>query len=303
MKNSDVYKKVTDQIIKRMQEGKFSWKRPWSSIGVPMNYVTKKGYRGINAFITSFADFKSPFWLTMKQANKLGGKVIKGEKATTVVYWKILNIERENKVTGENETKRIPLLRYYNIFNAEQIEGVEFKEIEGNENIGTVETLEEIFNNMPNKPVQKEGGDRAYYNPTLDYIKLPVKKAFDSTEKYYSTLAHELVHSTGHTDRLNRATVMSGTFFENHDYSFEELIAEIGASFLSAIGGINNEDTEKNSVAYLQSWIRALQNDSKLIFKASTQAQKAVDYILGKLEDEETASVKIHKEIEKEQAV
>jgi len=284
MKNADVYKKVTEQIISRMEEGKFSWKRPWSSIGLPQNYVTKKHYRGINAFITSFSQFSSPFWLTMKQANKLGGKIIKGEKATTVVYWKMLNFKKEND-KGEEELKTVPLLRFYNIFNAEQIEGIEFKKLEGNE-IGTVEKLEEIFQNMPDKPKFKEGGINACYSPTFDTVTMPIKKAFDSIGSYYSTLSHETVHSTGHTKRLNRATVMSGTFFGSHDYSFEELIAEIGASFLCTIGGINNEDTEKNSTAYLQGWIKNLKNDNTFIFKASTQAQKAVDFIMGKLEDE-----------------
>lgn len=302
MKNADVYKKVTEQIIARMESGKFSWKRPWSSIGMPQNYMTKKAYRGINLFITGFSTFDSPFWLTMKQANKLGGKIIKGEKATTVIYWKMLQFKKENEKTGKEETKTVPLLRYYNIFNAEQIEGIEFKEIEGNE-IGTVEKLDKIFEDMPDKPVFKTGGDRAKYSPTFDTITLPIKEAFESTEKYYSTLSHELVHSIGHSSRLNRVAVMSDTFFGSHDYSFEELIAEIGASFLCAIGGINNDDTEKNTVAYLQSWIKALKNDNKFIFKASTQAQKSVDFIMGKLEVDETASVKIAKEIKKELAV
>ena len=286
MKNADVYKKVTEQIIDRMESGNFTWKRPWSSIGLPQNYVTKKSYRGINAFITSFSQFGSPFWLTMKQANKLKGKVIKGQKATTVVYWKMLKFEKENEKTGKKEEKIVPLLRYYNIFNAEQIEGIEFKATKGNE-IGTSETLNKIFDEMPNKPLVKIiASNRACYNPTLDVVTIPMKKAFENTAKFYSTLSHELIHSTGHSSRLNRATVMSGTFFGSHDYSFEELIAEIGASFLCAIGGINDESSEKNSVAYLQSWIKALKNDNKFIFKASTLAQKSVDYIMGKINEE-----------------
>jgi antirestriction protein ArdC len=205
--------------------------------------------------------------------------VKKGEQGHMVVYYG--TAELEDRETGD--PKVVPFLKYYKVFNVAQCEGLTVPVVDESAEEAEflpVDQAEAIFNAMPQRPQVNFGGNRAYYSPSLDYVQMPVKESFDSPDTYYNTLFHELAHSTGHTDRLARKGVTEASYFGSHEYSKEELVAEMAASFLSAESGI--ESTLENSVAYLQSWMRALKNDKTMLVRAASMAQKASDFILSR---------------------
>lgn len=273
-----VYEIITNKIIEQLEKGTVTWRKPWKVEGSPMNFVSKRPYRGLNVFLLNSEGYSCPYWASFKQINKLGGKVKKGAKSSIIIYWKILDIEDRND-KGEDVSKKIPLLRYYRVFNLEQTEGIEYKTENKREKVNNIDECEDIVNCFLDKPKINHNEARAYYSPNLDYINMPKKDLFDNAESYYSTLFHELTHSTGAEHRVNRKSVVEASYFGSENYSKEELVAELGASFLCGICGIENT-TINNSVAYIQGWLKALKNDKKLIIYASAQAQKAVDYIL-----------------------
>ena len=284
----DVYQMVTDFIIGKLESGVVAWRRPWKAgVGLtvysPCNYVSKAPYKGINAFMLFSMPYEKQYYMTCKQANDLGGKVKKGEKGQFVVFWTFLFFnEAGKKVRLEKDaSKKVPLLRYYTVFNVEQIEGIEFSydtpEItEFNE----IEICEQIVTNMPNKPtIDHKGGNQAYYTRCFDRVSMPVKNAFHEEAKYYSTLFHELVHSTGHEKRLNREELIKHDGFGGDNYSKEELTAEFGAAFLCAAAGIETATIE-NTAAYIKSWIKSLKTDKTMLIQAAGKAQRATEYIL-----------------------
>jgi len=270
---------ITNKIIEKLEQGVIAWRRGWK-VDRPKNFVTKKEYRGINILLLGLTDFACPYWATFRQINKLGGKVKKGEKSTLIVYWEILK-KRETitneKGEKEEKIKSLPLLKYYRVFNLEQVEGIEYK-IEKKE-FNKIEKCEDIIKEYKNIPELKYNNERAYYSVNLDYISIPRKELFEKAEEYYATLFHECIHSTGAKHRLDRKTVTQASFFGSENYSKEELVAELGASFLSAIAGIEQK-TLDNSASYIDGWLKQLRNDKSLIIYASAQANKAVDYIL-----------------------
>jgi antirestriction protein ArdC len=277
---SKVYELITNKILEKLEKGVIPWQMPWNT-QMPKNLITKKPYRGINILLLSFTDYKSPYWLTYKQARDLKGFVKTGAKGTPIVYW---NIARVLPIDTEDEAERlIPLLKYHTVFNVEQCEKIpvpkddliEFKPIE---------ECERVINNMPKKPVIQEGKNRACYIPVKDVVEMPDRTVFKSVEEYYSTLFHELVHSTGHISRLNRNTVSELSPFGSENYSKEELIAEIGASFICGMTGITNQTFENNS-SYISNWLQRLRNDKKLIITASSHAQRACDFILNRIQN------------------
>lgn len=186
--------------------------------------------------------------------------------------------------TKDKETDEdiiIPMLRYYRVFKVgEQTEGIEPKQEKVEFEHDPIEKAEEIKKNYKNSPKYTSDSGSAYYHPTMDIVNVPPLKEFKTPEGYYSTLFHEMVHSTGHKDRLNRKELTKKASFGSSTYSKEELTAELGASMLCGETGIINE-TIDNSASYVQSWLNALRNDKTLIISASQKAQKAVDYILG----------------------
>ncbi len=283
----NIYELITKKIIEELEKGIIPWRKPWIS-DTPKNLITKKEYRGINRLLLSTISnkFNNSYFVTFKQINEIGGYVKKGEKGHIVVFWKVFNNDEiEEKEEIEKNDKRF-VLRYYTVFNLEQCWIPEEKKPKNeiNNNVFEIEKCENIINNMPKKPVIKYGYNQAFYNFDSDYIGMPSKEKFISMESFYSTLFHELVHSTGHETRLNRKMV--GKYENKEIYSKEELIAEIGASFLNDIAEIRNVNFD-NSVAYINSWLKALKNDKRLIVMASNQAQKAVDFILDKKDNKE----------------
>lgn len=280
--SNKVYSIITEKIIKLLEGGSIPWNKPWlgGANGMPKNYVSKKPYRGVNTWLLAFEDFTSPYWLTFKQANELGAKVKKGSKGTMIVFYKMLESKTKTDKTGNPE--KFPMLRYYVVFNADQVEGLPsdaYGDIKGNLDFKPIEACEKIIEGYRTKPEIKHEKNQAYYVPSLDYVNMPKKENFKSIAEYYSTLFHELTHSTGHKSRLDRNLDDIGAFGDEV-YSKEELIAEFGASFLCGIAGIEN-NTIRNSAGYLQGWLNKLRTDDKLLIASANKAQKAVDYILG----------------------
>jgi antirestriction protein ArdC len=299
MKNTkapfDLYQVITDKILEEIEKtGKLNWVKEWNTRkgGYPQNGITKRRYEGVNFFLLSMADYISPYWLTYKQVEQLGGNVKKGEKSTQIVFWKMNEYTTTNTATNQEESKKIPMLRYYNVFNADQCENITIKndttpEIEytPKERITQAQTICDQYEATQGIKYEIQESARAYYQPQSDLIRMPLLDQFNSAESFYSTFFHEMGHSTGHATRLNRKEVTETIHFGSCDYGTEELTAELTASFLCAEIGISNENTERNSIAYLKNWKNAIKADKKLFLMASQRASKSAKFILNKQEE------------------
>ncbi|MCY4644085.1 MAG: zincin-like metallopeptidase domain-containing protein [Bacteriovoracales bacterium] len=289
--NEKVFERVTNLIIEKMETGTVPWKRPWSGstakLGQHQNALSGKVYRGANAILAYLSGHDSPYWLTFNQAKERGGNIKKGEKGTTILYW---HFPKEEEGKGNDEGKKkecLPFVRYYTVFNARQIEGIKCLEKKERQEEGEKgdalkfnanEKAEELIGRYRNAPEVCHKRQRAYYDRTLDLINMPRKESFKSVEEYYSTLFHELAHSTGHQNRLKRKSLLDIRTSGDHAYSKEELVAEISAAFLSSMAGIETKVID-NQTAYINGWLKKLKKDSKLFIHAAQCAQKAVDYI------------------------
>jgi antirestriction protein ArdC len=274
----EMSKKVTEMLIQQMEKG-VTWNQMWAS-GFPQNFVTGKEYNGINSFFLSVVcnimGYNLPYFLTIKQANDLGGSVIAGSKGYQVVWWKRIVDEETNKVI-----KMFP--KFYVVFNASQIKGIDFgqKEKKAIDPASTIGSAQMIVNKYNPKIVEIDNTS-CYYSPMNDHINMVPKNKWADIESYYAVMFHEMIHHTGHHTRLNRFEKENkSAAFGSVEYSMEELVAEIGASCLCAEVGILDR-TIKNNAAYLKNWLIPLKNDSTLIYKASSRALKAVEFILGK---------------------
>ena len=279
----DVYQLVTDRIVSLLEQGVIPWRKPWTGTdGVPTSYSTGKPYRGVNTMLLGCLDYNSSYWITYNKAIDVGGHVRRGEKGTLVVLWKWVLKDKNGKTVTDPKkaVKKIPFLKYHNVFNLDQCEGISVPEehVEDMDN-EPIDIAESIVAGMPKLPEIVHGENRAYYHPFFDKVNMPKIERFLSSEEYYSTLFHELVHSTAHETRLNRVADFSQQAFGNDAYAKEELVAEMGASMLAGIAGIDRE-TIDNSASYIASWIRKLKGDSKLAVQAGSAAQKAADFIL-----------------------
>lgn len=284
-KKDIAYKVITDQIIEMLKQGEIPWEKPWIS-RANCNLRSKHVYKGINRLMTAAVAAKngwvSPYWVTFNQVRELGGKVKKGSKATYVVLWKFIKKEQT-----DGTEKVIPLCRYYKIFNVEQTEGLEAY-IPEDETFewDSEEKAEEMVSGCKFSDIISYGGSQACYIPSHDRIEIPCRETFKTANGFYATTFHEMVHATGHITRLDRKLGMFGDF-GSHEYSKEELVAELGASFLCAAAGITNEKQLTNAAAYCQSWIKVLQNDVHAIVSAASKAEKAAKYIMGESVDAE----------------
>ena len=274
--HSSVYQIVTEQILKQLESGVAPWHRPWRT-ETPRNLVSKREYRGINVFLLASLGYGSPYFLTFKQATELGGHVRRGEHGSKVVFWRFDKWEAED-ADGQTIERTSAILRYYTVFNAEQCEGI--RTPEAARAVNPIEECERIVSAMPNPP-RFEQDARAWYRPSTDSVGMPARNTFHSAEEYYSTLFHELTHSTGHPKRIGREGIEKLNTFGSESYSKEELVAEMGAAMLAGVAGIERR-TLANSAAYLKSWMDVLRADSRMVVFAASQAQKAADYILGK---------------------
>lgn len=283
-----VYQIITDQILGQLEKGTVPWQRPWIDAGHPKNLISKKEYRGFNVFALACQGYASPYWLTYKQAQDLGGHVKKGEKSTIVIFWKTGNKTIESlQDEKEVETKKsFFILRYYRVFNVDQCVGIDPDKVPATiptRDFNPIEACETIIFKMPKKPEIHHKEQRAYYRPNTDTINMPKQETFGNGENYYSTLFHELSHSTGHQSRLDRHRKNNCTHhFGSVDYSKEELVAEMGAAFLCGHCGIE-QAVINNQAAYIDGWMHKLRGDNQIIIKSAAQAQRAADFILGEL--------------------
>lgn len=282
------YERVTERVIELMEKGSCPWRRPWSRIPAPQNFSSGKTYRGINLLLLGSMGYESPYYLTFKQAMERGGGVRKGEKGTQVYYWG--TFEPKDRTAEQEETKQKFFLKHYTVFNASQIDGIDFptpEKPEGNP-IEPIAEAQKLVAQWQSGPKIRHGMRDATYSPLLDVIGMPHLETFLNAPEYYSTLFHEMGHATGHRKRLDRK--MEGGF-GSESYSKEELIAEMTSAFLCAQCGIDNEVIE-NQAAYLRGWMKALKSDARLVVTAASQARKAADLILGEKESSEVTAAK-----------
>lgn len=274
------YERITALIVEQLEKGAAPWRRPWGGqFQWPRNLSTLKQYRGVNVFLLSAQGFASPFWMTYRQAQQLGGHVRKGEHGAPVVFWK--EWETEDRDTGA--AAKIPVLRHYTVFHVSQIDGIDHLVPPGevfDKPHTPIERCQQVVHDMPRRPTIRHDFDRAFYRPSDDMVGMPKIGAFDTAEGYHATLFHELGHSTGHKERLNRPTIVEAVHFGSENYGKEELVAEMTAAFLCGHTGIDPA-TLDNSAAYLAGWLRAIRKDARLIVTAASAAQRAADFILG----------------------
>jgi len=308
----NVYEIITEKIVKIIEKSEYlPWRKPWSinqtgEPNYPLNFSTKKHYSGVNLFVLSMEmdmrKHQCPYFMTFKQVSEMKGTVKKGAVSYQICFY--TNDLYRNVDTGRTITKtaweKLPnsekgnfepsfTLKFYNAFNAADIDGIDFgdnwkprtlKDFE------QIESCENIVYNMPNKPpITEVAQDKAFYMPSTDSITMPLRGYFERPQEFYSTLFHEMIHATGSENRLDRQEKKKRKAFGDSFYSYEELIAEMGACYLCGESGILYF-TLDNSVAYLKSWkskvINYLSEDPKFFFKAAADAQRGADYILGK---------------------
>lgn len=284
-----VYNIVTEKIVGALEEGTVPWQQPWHGGQRPANLMTGKAYRGVNVILLHLAtlegNYRSPYWLTFRQAKELGGTVRKGEHGTVIVFWQMV---KGKKAEPDEPNKMVPLLRYYRVFNLEQCDDVripkgrEAGEIEPLD-FDPIQEAETIIAGYHNPPKIVENEPRAFFRPDADLINLPPRASFTDEGEFYSTAFHEMTHSTGVEKRLNRHTGKDQFVFGSHDYGREELVAEMGSAFLCAEAGI--ESTFDNSAAYINGWMRTIKEDPRAVVVAAGAAQRAADYILGRTPD------------------
>ena len=276
---------ITDRIISSLEQGQIPWKKTW--INEPQNAISRKPYRGINRLLLSMTDFSSPYFLTYRQAQSLRGHIKKGSHGIPIVFWQIVksSIAKKNEEDEmvEVSERTVPFMRYYIVFNISQTEGIDLSKFtEYKRDFKPVETCETIVKSYKDSPVILHQGFQPCYIPSTDTVEMPIHENFTSEENYYSTLFHELTHSTGHKKRLNRKEVSTSQRFGSCNYAEEELVAEIGASFLCNYAGIDNK-TIDNSTAYIQNWLKVLNDDRKMVINAASRAEKSMMHILGEV--------------------
>ena len=297
MSQNNVYQMVTDRIVAQLEQGLIPWHKPWTGVGLEdggaVNYVSRKPYSMLNQMLLG----REGEYLTFKQIKERGGRIKKGAKAGVVVFFTTTTYTKREEVQEDGSTETVnvvkehlmPVLKYYNVFHIDDCEGIESK-IKVEENTGPkispIESAEKVLNGYVEREKELQfrnniPTDRAYYSPTLDLISVPMLSQYEIAEEYYSTTFHEAVHSTMPESRCNRKSEQKLAAYRSEDYSREELVAEIGSAMLCNNVGIDCEKAFKNSVAYIQGWLRKLKDDNRMIVWAASRAEKAARYILG----------------------
>ncbi|MDB5986768.1 MAG: hypothetical protein JWR16_1821 [Nevskia sp.] len=282
----DIYEKVTQAVVRLLERGVKPWTQPWTAgagCGMPLRH-NGQGYRGINVLIlwgqAQEAGYSAPYWMTYRQALALGGQVRKGERSTPVVYYGMA-VKDAEQGEAEDGRKTFRFIRTFNVFNAEQIDGLPQRfHAEHAASAPVAERIPELDAFMRKTGADvRHGGGRAFYRMSDDFIQLPEFAAFPDAERYYATLAHELTHWTRHPSRLDRD--MGRKRWGDEGYAAEELVAELGAAFLGAELGLRPDHVEDHA-AYISGWLKVLRDDHRFIFIAAARAQAAVDYLLGR---------------------
>lgn len=298
----NVYEIVANRIIEMVEtEGVLPWHKPWKTtanlsddaiFGEARSWANGRYYKGINQFVLGFEGQ----WATAKQIFDNGGHIVKGAKATPVVFWSFMvKDEKTGKIRPFDENKdkdedKIPFLRYINVFkvgrDTTDIEEKDFAKKKDNSEseFDANEYAESVINNYVSRETIKFtnviNSNSAFYRPFGDEVVVPNKSSFENESEYYSTTFHELVHSTGAKNRLNRDGITKNDGFGNEKYSKEELVAEMGAAMLLHITNLNVPTTISNNAAYIKGWMQHIKNEPKILVFAASQAEKAVKYIL-----------------------
>ncbi|MDU8924332.1 zincin-like metallopeptidase domain-containing protein [Pasteurellaceae bacterium LIM206] len=305
----DLYQEITDRIIKALEEGTAPWLKPWKNpeynLALPRNALSGRLYSGINILLlwiaTAENNYKQCKWITAMAANKLGGYIRKGEKATIVVNYCPIDREKCDEdgnplldEEGNPEMEHFAVLKRHPLFNIEQCEGLPrnmydslTETSEGNSDTAQHQICGELRCMLEGMSLDVKiiPSSHAFYQPDTDKVVMPEMKQFASEQDFYSTLLHEMTHATGHRSRLNREGITSGkSKFGNTIYAFEELVAEMGGAFLCAHLGFNQVP---QNAAYIQSWIKVLKDDKKAIIRASGLARNACEYMLDMLNVQE----------------
>ena len=275
----DIATVVTQKILHSIETGQFEkFTQSWGSrqASHPVNFLTGKPYSGVNVWLLGMAEFSRPEWLTYKQAAALGGQVRKGESATLACFYAPMVSSKADK---DGKSSVYSLLKHFNLFNVEQVDGLTLPDLPELPKPSGSEMAVFLRTRCTDLGVGlKHVGDSAFYNRVTDTVTMP-STAFVSDAAYSAVLAHELIHATGSANRLNRK---KGERFGDSDYAFEELVAELGSAFLCAQFGISNHYGTQHE-SYLAGWLKVLGSDKNAFFKASRQADKAFQLLLGKV--------------------
>jgi len=284
----DLFQIITDRMIAELEQGIIPWQKPWSGVQGAISHTTGKRYSLLNQMLLGC---RSGEFVTFKEAQREGGHIRKGEKASMIVFWKFLESAKRDDsgnviigADGKPVMESVPFLRYYNVFHIDQCEGLQPRFAEDptpGEHLSPDKAADQIVEDY----IQRSGiklviqhSDRAFYSPATDSVTVPELAQYVCVAEYYSTLFHELTHSTGHVSRLNRLS--KEACFGSEAYSKEELIAELGAAFLVNHAGLETQGSFRNSAGYIHSWLKALKDDKRLIVSAAGKADKAVAMIL-----------------------
>lgn len=290
------YAAVNERILELLDAGTVPWRKPWNGgVGAafrPRNYTSGRPYRGMNLMLLSALGYEDPRFLTMNQANKLGGRIRKGSRSIPVLLWKPAH-KRTTDDDGIERSETYLITRLYRVFPIGCVEGIDVRPLPappaGHEHdpIASADAIVHGYRGRPS--VGHDGGGRAFYRPVTDTVHMPALAAFDSPHDYYATLLHELAHSTGHPRRLARWESLDDLRpFGTPEYSREELVAEMTASYLMGVAGIE-APVIANSAAYIDGWRRKIEDDPRCVINAAQAAQKAADHILGPEDDDQDA--------------
>jgi len=303
MKKETIYTEIATKILEQLEKGVAPWRKPWTQAGTgkwAVSYSTGKPYSFINQFMLDLAGGE---WLTFHQVKELGGKVKKGQRGKRILSWAVIKEKaNENEQEGEEQRERTFIrAKWYTVFEISQCEGIERKRTEEPEIMTFTNERIEAADLVANEYIEREGIEfavddtinaRAFFRPSEDLVNMPAFERFESAAEYYSTLFHELTHSTGHANRLNR--LEPGAVFGSNSYGKEELVAEMGACMALAKLDISTEGAFNNSAGYCDGWLKSIKADAKedmekagrLIVSAAANAEKAVKLIF----NEETAN-------------
>ena len=284
------YQAITRSILEALERGVAPWRKPWTVAGyMPFNFVSGRPYRGMNVPVLVLQGFSDPRWGTFNQIKAKGGQVRKGERSSLVFFWKVENVIAKVKPDDDPDDdqdgqviRRRFIFRMYNVFNVQQADGLNLpplKTLTPPEPIPEAERICVAYTARSGLKLEHSVQDRAYYQPGLDRLHMPNRDQFFDQAGYYSTLFHELGHSTGHPSRLDRKDRPDEPIiFGSPNYSKEELVAEFCSAFLTSEVGLPNIEP---SAAYIKSWLRALNDDPAMLVFAASSGQKAADFILG----------------------
>lgn len=285
--NKKICEMVAERVLEELKNGVVPWNQPWFGSDRFVSHVNGKHYSLLNCMLLG----KPGEYATFNQVSKEGGKVKKGAKSKIVVFWSPVKKE-EIDDAGEKKEKVYFVLKYYRVFNLNDCEDIKKKYLNDDdtkfihEEVKDAEDVIRSYSeaNPTLKIMRDERSGSAYYRPSEDLIQVPMMEQFEKVEEFYSTLFHEMTHSTGHWSRLGRFK-KEGTVaaFGGEDYGKEELIAELGAAALCGKCGIETRDSFRNSAAYLKGWTEAIKGNPELIVAAAGKADKAVEYILGEV--------------------